>query len=130
MILVGFAALIFLGGAFHVRRHLWNAVTLAAILLALLAFLVQQDVDISPRGATLFASPVLFDQLAFLIRLIALSTGLVLVLFSWHEVPKRQAADHQACLLIVVAGLSIAGAANDFITLFLALEMISIPVYI
>jgi NADH-quinone oxidoreductase subunit N len=130
MILVGLAAFIFLGGAFKVRRHLWNAVSLVAVLLALLALLIQDHVPATPRGAWLYTAPLVFDNLAFLMRLIALGTGVVLVLFSWDEVPKRQSADHQACLLIVVAGLSIAGAANDLITLFLALEMISIPVYV
>src|SRR4029077_2460459 len=78
----------------------------------------------------LFAGPLVFDSLASLIRVIALGMGVVLTLFSWHEVPDRQAADHQACLLMVIAGLSLVGAANDLIILFLALELISIPSYI
>ena len=40
-----------------------------------------------------------------LIRLIALGGGLVLVLFSWNEVPDRQAPDFFACLLLIVAGI-------------------------
>jgi len=130
MILVGMAALIFLGGAFAPRRHLWNGASLAAVVLAILALIVTGRFGPVSDGPDLFAGPVIFDQLAFLMKLIALGTGVVLVLFSWHEVPERQSADHQACLLIVVAGLSIAGSANDLITLFLSLEMISIPVYI
>jgi NADH-quinone oxidoreductase subunit N len=130
MILVGAASAIFLGGAFRTRRHLWNALSLLAVLVAMLVFLAGGSFGPGTSGPALFAGPVLFDQLAFLMKIIAFGTGIVLVLFSWHEVPKRQSADHQACLLIVIAGLSIAGAANDLVTLFLALEMISIPVYI
>jgi NADH-quinone oxidoreductase subunit N len=54
----------------------------------------------------------------------------VLVLFSWHEVPERHAAEYQACLLIIVAGTSMAGMANELVTLFLALELTSIPTYV
>ena len=82
------------------------------------------------QGAALFAGPLVFDGLTSLMRVIALASGVVLALFSWHEVPERQQADHQACLLIVVAGLSLTAAANDLITLFLSLELISIPSYI
>src|SRR5439155_11595835 len=52
------------------------------------------------------------------------------VLFSWNEVPDRQSADYFGCLLLIVAGVSLAGAANDLIVLFLSLELISIPTYI
>jgi NADH-quinone oxidoreductase subunit N len=130
MILVGMAALIFLAGTFAGRGHLWNVASLATVLLAMLALFATGRPGPSPAGAALFASPLIADNLAFLLKVIALGTGLILVLFSWHEVPERQTADHQACLLIVVAGLSIVGAANELVTLFLALEMISIPVYI
>src|SRR5262249_42865329 len=35
-----------------------------------------------------------------------------------------------ACVLVLVAGVSLVGAANDLITLFVALELISIPTYV
>ena len=44
--------------------------------------------------------------------------------------PEKQAADHHACFLIIIAGVSLVGSANDLITMFLALELISIPTYI
>ena len=53
-----------------------------------------------------------------------------LVLFAWEEVPERQAGEYHACLLIIVAGTSLTGMANDLITLFLSLELISIPTYV
>jgi NADH-quinone oxidoreductase subunit N len=71
-----------------------------------------------------------FDHLSSLIQIIALGAGVVLVLMSWNEVQDAQAADHQACLLIVIAGLSLVGSANDLVALFLALELISIPTYV
>src|SRR6202007_586495 len=61
---------------------------------------------------------------------IALAGGVVLVLFAWNEVPDRQAAHFHACLLVIIAGLGLTGIANDLVTLFLALEVISIPTYV
>jgi NADH-quinone oxidoreductase subunit N len=54
----------------------------------------------------------------------------VLVLLSWNEVPERWAAEYQGCLLIIVAGVSLTGAANELVVLFLALELTSIPTYV
>src|SRR5205814_3562320 len=63
-------------------------------------------------------------------RVLALATGVILVLLAWDEVPEKQVADHHACLLIAIGGVGLVGCSNDLITLFLALELISIPTYI
>ncbi|MBV9126148.1 MAG: NADH-quinone oxidoreductase subunit N [Planctomycetes bacterium] len=153
MILGGAAVLLFLGATFRPNRHLWAAVALAALVLAGVALgLTPAPAGAHPRaeagqnvaeGAPAtpeagisedvvrqYASPLYYDSLSRLIKWIALAGGVVLVLFSWQEVPDRQAAEYQACLLIIVAGLCLTGVANELITLFLALELISIPTYI
>ena len=43
---------------------------------------------------------------------------------------RRQAAEYHACLLSSSPALCLTGAANDLVTLFLALELISIPTYV
>src|SRR2546430_12277894 len=87
-----------------------------------------------PTRTSLFPYTTLFrsfvDRMALLIKAIALAGGAVLVLLSWNEVPDRVAAEYHACLLIIVAGMCLTGSANELVTLFLALEMISIPTYI
>src|SRR5260370_28428265 len=139
MVVVGAAAVIFLGGTMRANRNLWGGVSLAGLAIAGWACYLQGSstppADQTPevvQGAktAIYAAPLVFDHLASLIRIIALGSGVVLALMSWHEVPDSQAADHQACLLIVVAGFSLVGAGNDLVTLFLALELISIPSYI
>src|SRR5262249_38471446 len=40
------------------------------------------------------------------------------------------AAEYHGCILVTTAGLCLVGSANDLVTLFLALEMISIPTYV
>ena len=52
------------------------------------------------------------------------------MLLAWDEVPDKQAAEYHACLLVIVAGTSLVGMANELITLFVALELISIPTYV
>jgi NADH-quinone oxidoreductase subunit N len=135
MVLVLGACVLFLGGTMRSSRHLWAAVALGTVALAAVAhFLTQryQLTELSPEVATaaLFNGPLNRDGLSSLVRLIALGGGVVLVLFSWNEVPERQAADYFACLVLIVAGVALSGAANDLIALFLALELVSIPTYI
>lgn len=133
IILGAAACVLFVGGTFRGRRQLWAAVALLSLGAAGVALAFSSQL-LWPTGragqAALFAGPIVHDQLALLVRLIALVGGAVLVLFSWDEVPDRQAADYYACLLIIVAGLGLTAAANDLITLFLALELVSIPTYV
>jgi NADH-quinone oxidoreductase subunit N len=79
---------------------------------------------------TVFTSPLLQTQLALLVKLIALVGGLVVVLLSWDEVSDEHAGEYHACLLLIVAGLALTGAVNELVTLFLVLELISIPTYV
>jgi NADH-quinone oxidoreductase subunit N len=80
--------------------------------------------------ATLYSAPVLQTQLGLWVKLIALIGGLLLVWLAWDQVPKRFTAEYHACLLLITAGVSLTGSANELITLFLALELISIPTYV
>jgi NADH-quinone oxidoreductase subunit N len=80
--------------------------------------------------ADVYASPVSNSRLALFLKVLALAGGAVLVLTSWNEVPDNLAAEYHACILLMTAGLCLTGAANELITLFLALELISIPTYI
>src|SRR5207253_852200 len=73
----------------------------------------------------------LLDVFRFLVpELILGAAACVLLLVSWDEVPDRQAAEYYACLLLIIAGLCLTGSANELVTLFLSLEIISIPTYV
>jgi NADH-quinone oxidoreductase subunit N len=122
------ACLLFLGGTVKSCRHLWGSVALGGLLAALClsGFMSVPESD----AVAMFGNPVYFDSFAMLIRFIAMGGGILLVLFAWNELPDRQASDHHACLLVIIAGVCLTAEANDLITLFLALELISIPTYI
>ena len=81
-------------------------------------------------NARQYSAPVLHTGLAIFVRWLALLIGIVLVLFAWDEVPAGYTAEYHACLLLMVAGTGLTAAANDLVTMFLALELVSIPTYV
>jgi NADH-quinone oxidoreductase subunit N len=78
----------------------------------------------------LSAAPIIPDGSAAFIRWMSIISAAVFLFVSWPEVEGSTAAEYYGCLLVAAAGVSLTGRANDLITLFLALELISIPTYI
>jgi len=98
----------------------------AALLAALAALLVWPAVgELDPARAAFIG-----DRLAAILRPAGLLAGLVLLIFQREQLHPRFAAEQVACLLVIVAGVNLAGAANDLIALFVALELVSIPTYV
>ncbi|HEY7308218.1 MAG TPA: NADH-quinone oxidoreductase subunit N [Gemmataceae bacterium] len=133
MILGVAACVLFLGGTWKANRNLWGGVALAALVAAGVVLwrkpLPDYDSE-TAADAVRYASPLILDRLALLLRGVAIAGGIVLVLFSWDAMPENLSADYHACLLLLVAGMGLTGAANELVTLFLALELTSIPVYV
>ena len=127
IILFAGACVLFIGATFRGGRDRWASVAIAAVVLAGLAlwYLNASTVPISSKAAS-----VVLDSFALFVKVFALAGGLVLILMSWNEVPDRHAAEYHACLLLIIAGVCLTGAANELVTLFLALELISIPTYV
>jgi NADH-quinone oxidoreductase subunit N len=128
ILLVLGACIVFVGGTFRNDRHLWGVVALATLILAGVVSWRSPPSPISP--ASLYASSIFVDEPALLIRWLALIGGAVLVLVSWNAISDSLAGEYHGCLLLIIAGLSLTGSANDLVTLFLALELTSIPTYI
>jgi NADH-quinone oxidoreductase subunit N len=124
--LVGTACVVFLCGCLVNRRWLWFTVSLLGVVLAgVLAGVVKAQ---APPVVT--AAPLVPDAAAAFIRWVVLVTTAVLLFVSWAEVSRGYAAEYYGCLLVAAAGASLAGRANDLVTLFLALELLSIPTYV
>jgi NADH-quinone oxidoreductase subunit N len=124
--LLGTACLMFLFGCLYNRRWLWFLVSLMGVGLAMvLAGTVPTEM---PPVVT--AAPLVPDAAAAFVRWVALVSALVLVCLSWAETDRTNASEYYACLLTIAAGAALAGRANDLVTLFLALELLSIPTYI
>ena len=151
LILGVMACVLFLGATFRCNRHIWGIVALLSLALAAcgLAYTLatiptvesqlleqntlpaaQQLEKQAEVNARIYAAPILFTQLAIFFKILALVSGVLLVLFGWNEGGDSYAGEYHACLLLITAGISLVGSANELITLFLALELISIPTYI
>jgi NADH-quinone oxidoreductase subunit N len=124
--LLGTACVVFLFGCFVNRRGLWFAVSLLGVGLA--AALAVTVTPVAPPVMT--AAPIIPDAAAEFVRWIAIASAAVFLFVSWAEVSREYAAEYYGCLLVASAGVSLVGRANDLVTLFLALELLSIPTYV
>src|SRR5262245_52118647 len=133
IILAAAATGIFIGGTFRSGRYLWSWTALASLVASLFVLTATSGWALpsgeAGRVAT-FSTPLYFDSLAILVRVLSIVAGILLVLFSWNEVSDRHAADYLASLLVVIGGVNLTACANDLVSLFLSLELISIPTYI
>ena len=124
--LLGTACVVFLLGCLDNRRGLWFLVSMAGVgLAATLAGTVPTHM---PPIVT--AAPIVPDAAAAFVRWLAIIAAAVFLFVTWPEVSCQTASEYYGCLLVAAAGVSLVGRANDLITLFLALELISIPTYI
>jgi NADH-quinone oxidoreductase subunit N len=126
-VLLVVACVLFLGATCGCgNRRVWGTVALAGLLAAAVAaFFGPARSDLVPT-----ISPIWPDTLATFTRILALVGGAILVLVSWDEVPDAVAGEFHGCLLLIAASTSLTGLANELITLFVALELISIPTYV
>src|SRR5262249_61476525 len=100
-----------LGGTFGASRDVWGAAALVALALAAVAVLAKPAATALGR-ADLYVSTLVLDKLAVFVKLLALASGAIFVLFSWDQVAEAWAAEYHACLLLVVAGVGLVGMAN------------------
>ncbi len=126
------ACILFIGATVRRDRKLWGSLAVISLLASLLAlWLVPRPAwTAETEKVALFTNPIWTDRLALWIKAIAIVGGMVLVFSSWDDVPEDQIAEYHACLLLIVAGLCVAGSANELVTLFLGLELVSIPTYL
>lgn len=117
--------------------------TLGALLLTLWqtsAVLFRgQGVGELLYGTVLASDPIVtaggsiaFDGIALLTRLTVLVSTLLVLLMSGGYLRERNVAraEYEPLVLLTAIGMSVLGAANDAITLFVALELLSIALYI
>ncbi len=131
LVLLAAACVLFLGGTFRRSRHVWGGVALLGLAAAGATLAVPYAGGVSGSAtAPLFLTPVLGDGAALWFSVLSLAGVFILVLAGWDEVPDSVAAEYHACLLLIAAGLCLTAKANELITLFVGLELVSIPTYI
>jgi len=140
IILVAAALVAFLGGAFAGLRSGW-AVAIIGILAAMAVSAGQP-----PDGGWLASGGIRIDAFSTYIRWLVLGVGALLALVQAGDLfrtastrgnsfagPTHRAegtCEEAGTFLILLAGLSLAGVADDLVLLFMGLELVSIPTYV
>lgn len=72
------------------------------------------------------------DEMTLLLTIMFSAAGICTVLLSWRHVAPREAAHGEffALLLTCIAGMVVLVGAQNLVTLFLGLELLSIPLYV
>ncbi|MEI8212767.1 MAG: NADH-quinone oxidoreductase subunit N [Planctomycetota bacterium] len=110
----------------HGQRFRFGALSLALLLLAMVLSYLRGVPKLDPMDLGLFR----FDASAIAAERLTFIGGLILVLMSWSTAPKGKLPEYYGCLLILLSAIPIVGASNDLVSLFLGLELVSIPTYI
>jgi NADH-quinone oxidoreductase subunit N len=116
-----------------IRRRYWFAWLTLIGLIPPLALTVSQwgqtGGTFTPTGGT---PMVVMDNFSHFVNIILLLTGIVTVLISINYLRQinLERAEYYMLLLFSLSGMMLMGMANDLILVFLALELLSIPLYI
>jgi NADH-quinone oxidoreductase subunit N len=105
-------------------RNRWGLLTLFSLGLAWVVWFSGSRTDVV-QGASFR-----LDELVWYTRGVSLTAGILLALILWDQIDDSHAAEAHACLLTIIAGTNIVAAADDLVSLFLALELVSIPTYV
>ena len=94
------------------------------------AFLVSVLCWDKPKSG--FDMAVVLDNYSLFLNFVFAIAGMLTVLLSLHYLRDRQIArsEYYPLLLLSISGMTLMSSANDFTVLFIALEMLSIPLYV
>jgi len=122
-----------------IREQIVPALTVLAFLVALAAEIWVYHHH--PRGKAGFcliagpgcsSAPLAMDRLALELDMLFAVAGIAATLMSWRAVAPRESGhgEYSALLLFSVFGMSVFASSQNLITLFLGIELLSIPLYI
>jgi NADH-quinone oxidoreductase subunit N len=123
-----------------IREQVVPALTVVAFLLALAAeiWVYHHHVRAGKGGFCLIAgprcsaAPLAMDRLALELYMLFTVAGMAAVLMSWRAIAPRESGhgEYGALLLFSVLGMAVFVSAQNLVTLFLGIELLSIPLYI
>lgn len=133
--LVGAACVLFLLACVRGGRGVSLLFALLGVVGAgLVAWFVPEGVLVKAAGVsgTDFNpaySPMDPTGAAGFVRWLALAAAALYLFLGWTD-SKPAGPEYYGCWLVVAAGVSLVARSNDLVTLFLSLEMVSIPTYV
>ncbi|HEV2776315.1 MAG TPA: NADH-quinone oxidoreductase subunit N [Solirubrobacteraceae bacterium] len=126
----GGALLVLLLGLSRSRAARETAVPALAILALGLA--IALSVGQWGEREDLIAGALRLDELTLILTILFCVAGIATVLLSWRHLAPREAAhgEYYALLLTSIAGMIVLVAAQNLVSIFLGLELLSIPLYV
>ena len=122
-----------------IREQLVPALTIVAFLCALAAAIwVYHNHPHGRAGFCVVAgpgcrpAPLAMDRLALELDMLFIVAGIAAVLMSWRSIAPRESGHGEYCALLLfsVLGMTVFASAENLVTLFLGIELLSIPLYI
>lgn len=108
------------------RRNLWGILALFSIGMAA-AFAMLQDPAASTTMESKSLALFVADQLTGRGVWLAILSGALIVLVGWEHVRPARSSEYYGWLLMMLAGLIYTAGALDLTSLFLSLELVSLP---
>jgi NADH-quinone oxidoreductase subunit N len=110
-----------------IPRELLAVAALAGMIGALLATLAQWG-----TGGRAFRDMIVLDDYALFFNVIICYSGALIVLLSMDYLRRRgsDSAEYYALVLFATAGMMLLAAAGDLVVIFLALELMSLSLYV
>ena len=115
------------------RKHITAALTMLGLAVSLLlALLPLGGVARFGDGERAFGGMYIADHYSDAVNVIALITALLGVMVAYNYLDRigRQRGEYYYLLLFTTLGVMVMGAAGDLVVVFVALELLSIPLYI
>jgi len=114
-------------GSRWVRSEVVPALSLAALAAALGLTIWQWN-----EQKSIVSGALRIDDLSLVLNLVLIAGGACAVLLAWRSLAASEAAhgEFHALLLTSIGGMSLLGAAQNTVILFVGLELLSIPLYV
>ncbi len=131
LILLGFGALLTLLDAIFLERGRKMTSALAGIaLLVTMVPIITLAIDGADRS--MFGGAYVVDNFALIMKALFLLSGYVVVLLSTNYIAEGDYWENEyySMLLASILGMIVMSSARDLITIFVALELLSIPAYL
>jgi len=111
----------------RLRSQVVASLAIFGLAVAFAATVAHWDTPI-----TGFDGAVVLDNLALFLNAVFIIAGTITVLISYNYLRDRQIDryEYYPLLLFSLSGMTLMAGANDFVILFIALELLSIPLYI
>jgi NADH-quinone oxidoreductase subunit N len=114
------------------RSRAIREVAVPALSILMLAVAAALSIWQWGERTDLIAGALRLDELTLILTVLFCVAGVAAILLSWRHVAPREAAhgEYHALLLTSIAGMIVLVAAQNLVTVFLGLELLSIPLYV